>query len=366
MKIVHFAKFYPPEYGGIESVTEALAEDHSAAGHDVEVICFTRDTPKFEKMDRLKIRRVKVQKQISSQPLAVSYLSACKTAVRHANVIHVHTPNMLAALAVLRLPRHIRVVIHWHADIENKGIIGRLVRPIERAMLRRANIIVATTEAYAETSSALTGFQDRIQVIPIGIADISKVSTFESARAPYVLFVGRLVPYKGLSVLLDAMGMVQSKVQLRIVGVGPELNELKSQAQRLGIEDRVKFLGRVEEGQLQELMQNATVFCLPSINRLEAFGVVLLEAMRAGRPIISANIPGSGVPWVNSTGVIVPVKDSKALAHEIDRLLENPTEMARLGRLARARFKRDFSREIMSGRFLNLYNNLIENVENKN
>lgn len=362
MKIVHFAKFYPPEYGGIESVTEALATDHAAADNDVEVICFTRVLPKLERTGRLKIRRVKAQKEIASQPLALSYLKACQTAARNADIVHVHTPNMLAALAVLRLPRHVRVMIHWHADIENKGAIGRFVRPIERAMLRRADVVVTTTQAYAEASPALTKFQDRVKVIPIGIADIATVPKFEVSTPPYVLFVGRLVPYKGLDVLLDAIAMVNSNIEFRIVGIGPMLAELTAHAQRLDIADRVKFVGRVEEDQLQDLMEGAAIFCLPSINRLEAFGVVLLEAMRAGRAVISTNIPGSGVPWVNSSGINIPVRDPRALAEAIEGLLANPEKIASLGKSARTRFETNFSRRLMSDRFLCLYRSLLENM----
>lgn len=364
MKIVHFAKFYPPEYGGIESVTQALAEDHAEAGQDVKVVCFTRDNSRMNKINNISFIKVKILAEISSQPLALSYLGACTRAAKNAEVVHVHTPNMLAALAVLRLPRHVRVVIHWHADIENKGTIGRLVRPIERAMLRRADIVVTTTKAYAEASHALAAFKDRIKVIPIGIADNDKAPKFEITTPPYVLFVGRLVPYKGLSILLDAIAAVQSDVELRIVGVGPLMNELQAQATSLDIADRVKFMDRVGEDQLQSLMERAAIFCLPSINRLEAFGVVLLEAMRAGRAIISTNISGSGVPWVNAMGLTVPAGDATALAEAIDRLLANPDETARLGELARSRFKRDFSRELMTNRFLSLYQNLLKNASN--
>lgn len=361
MKIVHFAKFYPPEFGGIETVTQALAEDHAAAGHEVEVVCFTVGVPHFEQAGKLKLRRVKVQKVIASQPLAVSYLRACNVAARDADVVHVHAPNMLAAIAVMLLPRHVSVIIHWHADIENKGTIGLLVRPIERAMLRRANVVVTTTQEYAKASPALTAFQDRVKVIPIGIADIANVPKFEISTPPYVLFVGRLVPYKGLDVLLDAIAMVKSSAVFRIVGVGPQLKELKLQTVRLGIAHRVEFMGRVDEFQLQSLIEGAAIFCLPSINRLEAFGVVLLEAMRAGRAVISTNIPGSGVPTVNSSGINIPVKDPRALANAIDRLINNPKEIEKLGRIARINFKNKFSRRLMSDRFLCLYKRIIEN-----
>ena len=360
MKIVHFAKFYPPEFGGIESVTQALAEDHSASGHDVDVICFTRNSQQFEKMGQVNLIRIKVKMEFASQPLAMSYLKACASAAQNADIVHVHTPNILAALAVLRLPNAVKVVIHWHADIENKGLLGRLVRPIERAMLRRADKVVTTTEVYAKASSALKDLGSRVNAIPIGIADIEKVSSCAITEVPYVLFVGRLVPYKGLNVLMEAAAKVKGNIEFRIVGIGPELSELKSQVKRLGVSDRVKFLGRVGERQLQEIMQGAAIFCLPSINRLEAFGVVLLEAMRAGLAVVSSDIPGSGVSWVNSTGLNVPVKDPKALAEAIDRLLANPQERERLGRRARLRFESEFQRELMVKRFLEIYMHLVE------
>jgi glycosyltransferase involved in cell wall biosynthesis len=358
MKIVHFAKFYPPEYGGIESVTEALAEDHAAGGHDVEVVCFTRQDARVEQQGALTLRRVKMQKEKSSQPLAAGYLGACAKAAQDADVVHVHTPNVLASLAVLRLPRRVHVVIHWHADIEGKGMLGHLVRPIERAMLRRANCIVTTTKAYAQASPALAAFADRIEVIPIGIADLDQPPVPEPAAKPYVLFVGRLVPYKGLPVLLNAVAQVNADAEFRIVGAGPEEGALKAQARQLGIVDRVNFMGRVDLDRLQSLLAGTTVFCLPSVNRLEAFGVVLLEAARASRAIIATDIPGSGVPWVNGTGINVPINDPTELAQALDRLLADPQEVQQLGAAARARFEKEFSRNLMSARFLSLYERL--------
>lgn len=364
MKIVHFAKFFPPEYGGIESVTEALAEDHSAAGNDVEVVCFSRNETRTDRKGRLVIRRMKVKKEVSSQPLTSAYLSACLRTARRADVVHVHAPNMLAALAVLCLPRRISVVVHWHADVEGKGLIGRLVRPIERAMLRRADGIVATTSAYSEASPTLANFIDRVQVIPIGISDIEISQTTTSSKPPYILFIGRLVPYKGLDLLLRAVSKIQCDSELRVVGQGPLESKLKNLSYEMGISNRVKFLGRVEDEQLQELLDGAAIFCLPSINRLEAFGVVLLEAMRAGRAVVATDIHGSGVPWVNETGVTVPPGNAEALARALDRLLRDPEERVRLGKNARIRFESNFSREVMSDRFLRLYERLLEDERN--
>lgn len=359
MKVVHFAKFYPPEYGGIESVTEALAQDHSSAGHDVEVVCFTRNKTRCVSKERLAIRSVRALAEVASQPLAHGYVFACNDAAQDADIVHVHTPNLLAAISVLCLPVHIPVVVHWHADIQEKGALGILVRPIEQAMLRRADSIVATSEAYAVASKSLAPHTDRVSIIPIGIADVENTPKLVESARPYVLFVGRLVPYKGLRVLLDAFVSVNHEAEIRIVGIGPQEAQLKAQADRLGITDRVKFLGRVDDAKLQELMEGASIFCLPSIDRREAFGVVLLEAMRARRAIVATDIPGSGVRWVNEAGTNVPVGEPQLLADALNDLLGDTQKTLKLGMEGRRRFESQFTRRLMSSRFLETYAGLL-------
>lgn len=359
MRIVHLAKFYPPEFGGIESVTEALAEDHAALGHDVHVVCFTRGLQRIEKTNGVNVRRIKVKKEMASQPLSFTYIAECVNVARTASVVHVHAPNLLAALGVLRLPKQIKVVVHWHADIENKGILGRLVGPLERAMLRRANVVIATSQAYADASAMLNKVKAKLEIIPIGIADMPIGKSHRFSAPPYVLCVGRLVPYKGFNVMLQAVALMSSNIEFRVVGSGPMRDDLEAQAGRLGIMRRVNFLGRVEQDELQALMAGAVAFCLPSLNRSEAFGVVLLEAMRAGRAIVGTKIPGSGVPWVNSTGINVSVGDPSALAQAIDYLIANPEEVKRLGGLARSRFEDEFTQNRMSNKCLRLYEDLM-------
>ena len=357
LKIVHFAKYYPPEFGGIESVTQALAEDHAAFGHKVLVVCFTRNSQVFEEVKGVSIRRISVQAEVASQPLAASYLSACISAARNASVVHLHAPNMLAAIAALMLPRRVRVVIHWHADVENKGSLGGLVRPLETAMVRRADAVVATSQAYANASATLRKFKEAVSVIPIGIADLPPASHVPTSQ-PYVLFVGRLVAYKGLNFMLEAASLIGDEVEFRIVGEGPLRHELELQSTYLGISHKVRFMGRVQQEELQKLINGAAVFCLPSLNRGEAFGVVLLEAMRARRAIVATDIPGSGVSWVNGCGINVPTEDAVALAEAINYLIANPDKALEIGDRARARFEVEFTRPRMSHSFLSLYESL--------
>lgn len=358
MQILHLGKFYPPEFGGIESVTEALATDHARAGHAVRVLCFSRAGSGVEVDENLTVHRHRAAVEVSSQPLSFRYLFDAIRRARNADIVHVHTPNLLAALAVILAGRGPRVVVHWHADIEGKGLLGRLIRPLESLMLKRADAIVATSHEYAQASRALRAHASKLTVIPIGIADTEAPTNSPDILPDQVLFVGRLVPYKGVAVLLRALSQMKFPARLVIVGTGPQESSLKALADSLGVAEHVDFLGKVETSTLSELFRVSTVFCLPSINRLEAFGVVLLEAMRAGCPAVSSDIPGSGVSWVNRDGLQVPVGDHQALASKLDELLDDPTLRRRLSENARARFEKEFERRSMSDRFLSLYESL--------
>ena len=194
MHIVHLGKYYPPEYGGIESVTEALAVDHAHAGNTVEVVCFTREAPGIATEGNLTIRRHGVLAKISSKPLSLGYMLYGIRRARDADIVHVHMPNILAALAAILAGRKPRIVVHWHADIEEKGVLGRIVRPIETLLLKRANAIVPTSRTYCEASSSLQVFFSKVRIIPIGISDIERRRKRRNVEPRQILFVGRLVP----------------------------------------------------------------------------------------------------------------------------------------------------------------------------
>lgn len=366
MKIVHFGKFYPPEYGGIESVTEALAEDHADAGHQVDVICFTNGAAQVLSKGTLTVRRLACLGKLSSQPLSLRYLFAAIASSRGADIVHVHTPNLLASLAALFSSRTAKVVVHWHADIAGKGVLRRLTQPLEFLMLLRCDAVVCTSAAYLETSPALRGFRFKCKVIPLGISEpspacvASRSDFVEEISKPYILFIGRLVPYKGLDDLLRVVALLTSGIRCVIVGVGPEGTRLRELAEKLGIADRIDFLGRAEHAHLDELLSGAAVFCLTSNSRLEAFGVVLLEAMRAGCPVVSMDIPGSGVSWVNQAGIVVPKGDVRAFAQAVNHLIENEDARALLGAEGRKRFMTNFLRSNMSDRFIVFYENLVK------
>jgi rhamnosyl/mannosyltransferase len=238
-------------------------------------------------------------------------------------------------------------------------------------LLRRADAIIATSSSYAESSPWLQEFADKVNIIPIGIQDPYKDLTtspqkIHSIRRQYgerriVFALGRMTYYKGFDVLIDAAKYFPSDVVILIGGAGELLETYRKRVALNGLQDKIHFLGRVDNELLPALFLASDIFCLPSTVRSEAFGVVMLEAMAAAKPIVACDIPGSGVSWVNQhgeTGLNSPSGDARALATNIQRILDNPELAERFGVAARKRFELEFTGENMVNKTLDLYRKL--------
>ena len=355
MRVVHIAKYYPPTSGGMESVTQVLAEGAAGRGDEVDVVCFSRGASTTERAAAVTVQRFHIGFVIASQPLSASYFVAGIRAARRATITHVHAPNVLASAMLFFVGRSTRVVVHWHSDVIGKRLLGCLVRPIERAMLRRADAIIATSPPYAESSRQLHPYRKKVSIIPIGIRAVAPsleemimpadVGAFLRGRA-LVLAVGRLVKYKGFKYLIEAARALPSTAAVVIVGTGPDHAILRAAIERFSVGDRVMLAGGRPAAELTTLFASAQVFCLPSVERSEAFGVVLLEAMAHGVPCVATTIDGSGTSWVNahdSSGINVPVRDATALATCIARLLSDRELHNRLSIGGQLRFAQNFS-----------------------
>ncbi|MDO8651872.1 MAG: glycosyltransferase [Undibacterium sp.] len=366
-KIVHFGKYYPPDMGGIESVTQTLAEGALNAGHDVQVICFGKTASAVEVCAGVKVVRHPITRLLSSQPLNFNYFFNLITAGRRADIIHLHAPNLLASLATLFIGKKSKLVVHWHSDIVGKGALGRVVRPLEKWMLTRANIVLATSQAYMDGSAALNTFSNKVAVVPLGIAPpaiatvpspLSKRLKKFVAGRKIVLSVGRLTAYKGFSVLIEAAKHFPDDVAIIVAGGGELLPELTAQLDKNQLQNKVLLAGRVTDEELIALYMHAEVFCLPSIERSEAFGVVLLEAMAYGLPVVATNIPGSGVPWVNAhqvSGENVTTGKPEELAESCIAILNNPTLREQYSLGARKRFKDNFLADKFCKKIMDIY-----------
>jgi rhamnosyl/mannosyltransferase len=236
-------------------------------------------------------------------------------------------------------------------------------------LLARADAVIATSPPYAEASATLAPWQGKVHVIPLGIADPrerlepARVQTLRAAHAGrrLVAALGRMTYYKGFDVLIDAAALLPPDVRVLIGGSGAGFAACEEQVRQRGLEDRVFLLGDIDDAEVPALMAAAELFCLPSTERAEAFGVAMLEGMAMGRPVVCARIEGSGVPWLNrhgETGLVVPPGDAAAMAAAIAELLADPARARELGAAARARYEADFRAEQMVEATLALYRSL--------
>lgn len=369
MRIVHFGKYYMPDTGGIEAVTKSLAVGAASRGDEVAVVCFGKRNS-VEHIDAVKVVRNRVLLSVASQPLSVSYALSCIRQGWQSDVVHLHLPNLLAAFFSLFMPMRVKLLVHWHSDIVGKGLLGALVKPLEAMVLKRASRIVVTSSAYAKASRLLEKHADKMSVIPIGIPEPIAV---ESGHLPpnllqtvkgkkVILAVGRLVPYKGFDVLISAARSIDASVVVVIVGNGPLKNELRERVNLAGLNERVILTGYLADEALHVLFARADIFCLPSVSRAEAFGVVLLEAMAHGLPIVASNIEGSGVPWVNHhdvSGLNVEVGNSEALAIACNSILCDDKKWKAFSDAARQRYEVEFREEVFVSRMSEVYHALL-------
>jgi rhamnosyl/mannosyltransferase len=331
MRILHISKYYHPYVGGVENVCKYLA-DHSA-GHEVAVVCFNEGRANsVDIVDGIKVYRVGVFFHIARQAVSWRYQTVLRHVIRDfcPDLIQFHWANPFPAAIMLPLiPKQTKLLIYWHMDILKQHRLYSLVRPIERRLLQRADMITVTSPQYKEYSVPLQPFSEKVRIVPNGIDDTKLVppsqKELQSIRDMYdgkdiVLFVGRHILYKGLSYLIEAEKYVKSDCVFVIAGDGPLTQQLKNSCQS----DRVFFVGKLSDEMLKRYLYASSVFAFPSITKNEAFGMALAEAMYCNTPAVTFTIPGSGVNWVNLdgvTGIEVPNGDVEAFAGAIDKLL---------------------------------------------
>ena len=364
MKILHLGKFYPPVRGGMETILALICERTAQHVKNRVLVANTHAATVEERHESVDVIRVAALARVGA--VAICPRLPFVLAHEEADIIVLHEPNPMALLSYFLARPQGRLIVWYHSDVIRPSWRYRLFyRPFLRFALSRAVRIVVSSPALGASAPALQDFQAKCKVIPFGIETRTAAAlTPVLARAeairrdagrPIVLFVGRLVAYKGVDVLLDAMKGLHA-IAL-VVGEGPLRAQLAQQAHDLGVASQVRFLSSVEDDELAALYRACDVFVLPSVTRQEAFGVVQLEAMAAGKPVISTDL-GTGVGWVNKdgeTGYVVPPRDSRALHSALERVLGDATLQKSMGEAAAKRIRAEFTLERMIDDTLSLY-----------
>jgi rhamnosyl/mannosyltransferase len=362
VNVLHLGKFYPPAKGGMEAIVQLICRGTENHVHNRVLVANDRFRRVEDRDGEVDVVRLPAIARIGAVAVCPGF--PAQLAREDADLIVLHEPNPIALVAYFLARPSGQLIVWYHSDVIRPSWRFRLFyRPFLAFALRSATRIVVSSTRLAETAPALQEWQSKCTVIPFGIEKPSEGAAV-SLRAeeirretgrPFVLFVGRFVPYKGVDILLEALR--DSAAAAVLVGDGPLRRELEERARSLGMSGRIRFAGEVATEELAALYRACDALVLPSVTRQEAFGVVQLEAMARAKPVISTDV-GTGVGWVNvhdETGLVVPPGDAPALRKAIDRLLANPLERQRMGAAAAERVRTVFGVDRMLNAILALY-----------
>ena len=364
LRICHLGKFYPPAPGGIETHVQTLRAGKRISVR-VRVICINHNnrkgrdvtwarygaTPTIHETDgQFDVLRLGRSASVAKLDIAPQLpLLLRDLQYSDIDVLHLHMPNptMLLAAASLRLMAPL--VITHHSDVIRQRMLRWFYRPFERLVYVRAAAVICSSERYAQGSSLLQQHHEKVELLPMGL-DLSSFANPSAAaiqraknlRAQYAepiwLCVGRCVYYKGLHTAIDALAAVPGR--LIVVGNGPLEGELRQRARRVGVSDRIIWWGYATQDDLIAAYHAATALWFPSNHRSEAFGLVQIEAMASGCPVINTKIANSGVAWVSrheESGLTIPINDPDALASAAMRLLGDRALRQRFSSSAKSR-----------------------------
>jgi glycosyltransferase involved in cell wall biosynthesis len=375
VRIVQVSPFFHPHAGGVESHVRSLAREFARQGHDVTVVTsrFRSGLPVEERMEGYRVRRARTLGVVLGTPLDVGTGRVLRDL--DADVLHLHYPPPLSSFFATRprARRTLPVCLTYHCDLYLPGLSGRLLAGFYQQVflpptLRGVDRIVVHTRSYGVTSAMLRGRE--LSVIPsvvdldwfrpgLDASDLRGDLRLEGKRV--LAFTGRLVPHKGVDVILQALTRLPEDVVLVVIGAGPRLPSLVGLARRLGVAPRVKFCPFVTDDDLPRYLAMADVFVFPSQNRLEGFGLAVAEAMAAGLPVVIADMPGvREVIEPGKEGLLAEPLLADDLAAKIRILLDDPALARRMGAAGRKRAEERYGLATVAGQLLSLYASLHE------
>lgn len=380
MRVLQLGKFYPVR-GGVEKVMYDLLTGFSERADcnvHCDMICASGEGVAGSTLFINGIARLiccRTLKKIAATMIAPSMITVLRKECGKYDIIHVHHPDPMAALALCLSGYKGKVIVHWHSDVLKQKILLRFYHPLQEWLLRRADLVIGTTPVYLSQSPCLKRVQHKTVSLPIGVEPVCPLPQAVGAvRSRYpgkkiVFSLGRLVAYKGFKYLVNAATYLSDDYVILIGGTGALEQELRTEIETLGLKQKVFLLGRVSDADLPAYYGACDLFCLSSIQKTEAFGIVQIEAMSCGKPVVATNIPQSGVAWVNAHGVSglnVETCNPRQLAEAIMTITSDEDVYRGYAMRAEQRYKDMFTKDQMMKKCIEIYYDLLWKEQNLN
>ena len=360
-KIVHVTRYAYPHIGGIEAVIAQINDSLPNENFEKEVVCCS-NTEKSSFENGVTYNRCRFLFEFAANTISPEFI--WKLSKINTDILHYHMPFIFAVIAhFIARPKYKKLYITYHSDIIGYDKIMKPFWFIYKKFINRVDKIHVLSPNIIETSNIINPYKEKCVVIPQGInledkSNEEKVNQIkEKYKGKKILFsLGRLVKYKGFIYGIEAMKQVENAVYL-IGGSGPLQEQYQQYIKDNGLEEKVILLGRIEQQDLDVYYKASDIYLFPSIMQSEAFGIVQLEAMRHGKPVINTNL-GTGVNYVslnNETGITVEPENSEQLTEAINKLLNNNKLREQFGKNARKRVEDVFNIVKVRELYRNLY-----------
>lgn len=351
-----FKSFLPDVPGGIATAIGAFASGLAPAIQTRVLTCgLPGGRPGEIKVNGTPVRRTRTFAYVASNPVSPGYFAAFREECRKCDLVALHAPFPQGDVAMqIGAQRDRPLVVHWHADLVSYPVAARALAPLISRTLARARAVIVSDASLIHPGSPIHAVAAKCRVVPFGVdetffaalddGEATRLDEMRAGMRRLVVACGRLVPYKGFDVLVEAAHGLDADVA--IIGVGPLHDALAARIAAYGLGDRVRLLGAVSDAELKLWLHAADVFALPSLTAAETFGIVQIEAMACGTPVVNTALSTS-VPSVarhEREGLTVPPGDASALHAALRRLLDDPARAAELGAAAKERARAYYDR----------------------
>ena len=357
IRVLQVNKAFNPHIGGVEQVVKDIVENLSDKYSSTVLVCSPPHGKYSEEaLNSTKIIRCSTLFTFRSLPVSFRFFREFFKQIKTHDIVHLHEPFPLGSVVAWTLKKN-PLVVTWHSNIVRQNFLKWLVLPFQYLVLKRADMIIVTSGIMGK-KSFVRKFKNKTQVIPLSIKD-EYVKKEINVNENYFLFVGRFVYYKGILDLMEAMKSVE--IPLKLIGSGPLWKTVENHVKVQHLDHVELIKGPVSDEVLRDYFLKCSAFVFPSNAKSEAFGLVQLEAMAAGKPVINTRLK-TGVPEVSvdgETGITVNPNAPHELAEAMRKLHENPELRQRLGQNARERVKQHFVHSVTIPKIETIYQNLV-------